>query len=193
MRLEELHGEVALEAPGVARFQVDDAIRHAARVFFTRSRAWREVIDPPARVTPGSELVEIDPPIGTSIVEPIHLELDGVSLRSEEYTAENDSVVGGVVLRFPTRVQGAKITGVVAVTLNPRAEVLPSKIAREFRDALVHGALARLMRTPQMQSHDLRLALYHEDRFESMIDGAATRGANGIKENRTRRIRYGGL
>ena len=193
MRLEELHGDVALEVPGTARYQVDEAIRHAVRVFFTRSRAWREVIDPPARIPPGSNTVEIDPPIGTLIVEPVRLELDGTLLQSEDYTAEADSVVGGAVIRFPAGVRGHRLTGEVAVTLDGRNESLPDKVAREFRDAIVHGALARLMRIPQTPWFSAELAVAHSVAFDHGIDEAATRAANGMKANRTRKVRYGGL
>jgi hypothetical protein len=193
MNLDELNGDVMLEAPGAATFQVTQALHLAATDFFQRSRAWRVEIDPKVPLIPEVLEYEIEPPFGTLVVEPTWLEVDGGRLRSEQWTAPEDSMIGGVIVRLAARVHGRELGGELAVTLNRTNRVLPPKLGREFKEAIIHGALARLTRIPQLQAYNPDAASGHRMAFEELIDRAATRSEQGFKHNRTRVVRYGGL
>lgn len=192
MRLSELRGQVAIEVPGCARFQIDEALVLSAREFFQRSRAWREAIDPAVALVPGQQDYEVDAPFGTRVVEPVELHVDGNLLKTSLYEANKDSLVGGVIITLHTGIHGSELTGMLAVTLSETSEQLPDKLGREFGEALVQGALSRLLRMQRTQWSSPELSMAYWALYQSAMDQAALRAEQGFKHNHTRTVRYGG-
>lgn len=187
MELRDLHPQVALEVPGVAVFQLQHAVIQAAREFFFATRAWREPMESIAMV-PGQSRYAIPLPPDTVLVEPTRVELDGGRLPSQGWwtTAAGE-------LELSPGYRGHQLTGELALAPGDEADEIPDRIGNEFRDAITYGALSRLLRVPQAEWSDLRLAGVYAGLFNEAKDAAAVRAENGYKSNRTRRVRYGGL
>ena len=192
MNLELLHGDVAVAAAGAARFAVDEALHQSATEFFRHSRAWRVEVDPEIDVLPGEMRYELELPFGTKLVEPVTLTVDDVPLRSNTWIVGEDPMMGTPMIRFLVGPPGKVIGGELAVTLAATTRVIPDRLGDAFREAIVHGALSRLLRVPQTQYTNLDLAMLHGGLYEEMKDRAATYAENGYKHKRTRTVHYGG-
>ena len=183
MDLAELEPEVSVEVPGAARFAVQNALRAAAREFFIETRAWRVAFGPLTL----SEKVKPSLPMDTFLVEAVRVEVDGQALRAGEFAMSHD---GGIV--FVGHRSGNEVSGVVAVAPTALLEELPERLGNEFRDALVAGALARLMKIPLAEWSSPQMAAYYRGEFEEATARAATRAEDGFVKKRTRIVRYGG-
>jgi hypothetical protein len=192
MNLELLHGDVAVTAPGVARFAADEAIHQSAVEFFRDSRAWRVDLDPEIELLPGELEYELGIPFGTKLVEPITLKADEIPLRSNTWIVGEDPMMGSPKIRFLVEPPGRLVTGDLAVTLNATNRQIPDRLGDAFREAIVHGALARLLRTPQTQFTNFELSMLHGGLYAEMKERAATYAENGYKHKRTRTVQYGG-
>lgn len=184
MELNELEAEVGVEVPGAALFAVRNAIRAAAREFFVESRAWRVDFGP----VPLTPHVTPEVPVGTFLVEATRVEIDDRELLSGQFAT---SASGGVQL--DSRCRGYEVAGEVAVAPSQSVDEIPDHLGNEFRDALVVGALSRLMRIPQAEWSNPQMAVYYQGEFEEAKVRAATRAENGFVIKRARKVRYGGL
>ena len=183
MDLIELEAEVAIEVPGAARFAVLTAIGAAAREFFLETRAWRVAFGPlPVAATLKPKL-----PADTFLVEAVKVEVDGRVLPSGSFATDN-----GNGLRLVDAVRGTEVSGEIAVAPSGVAEEIPERLGQEFRDALVMGALARLMRVPGAEWSNPQQAMFYQVEFQEAKDRAATRAEDGFTKKRTRTVRYGG-
>ncbi len=183
MDLAELEPEVGAEVPGAPRFAVQNAIRAAAREFFVESRAWRH----PFCVNPFCPVIHPSLPHDTFLVEAVNVSVDGRELPSGSFGMDN-----GNGITFAEGVRGREATGVLAVAPTADADELPDRLGNEFRDALVFGALARLMRVPGSEWTDPQRSGYYSMEFEEAKIRAATRAEDGFTRKRTRNVRYGG-
>lgn len=187
MELRELYPKVAVEAPGVAVFNVRESVVESAYEFFKRSRAWREKFGP----IPFDQQVtryRVQLPMDTILVEPTDVWLDGRQLMSQTFWN-----MGLNEIEVREGLHGHELHGEVAVAPTKDLDELPDRLGFEFGDAIVYGAIARLLRIPQAEWSDYRRAADYYALFNDMIDQAATRAENGFKVNRTRVVRYGGL
>ena len=191
MNLDELHGETALQVPAAPRMYVDQALQLSAKEFFRESKAWRVMTDP--LVFGDDDEYEISAPFNTEIVEPIKILVDGIPMRSDQWTAVEEGEFGGIVVHFFDRPYKMQFMAELAVTLATGSREIPNRLGREFRDGIIHGALARMLRVPNTDWTDLNLSGFHQGMFLEAIDRAATRVENGMKLRRTRVVRYGGL
>jgi hypothetical protein len=187
MELGELYPRVAIEVPGIALFNIKDAVSEAAYEFCRGSRAWRGEFGPIEYQRDVGEYT-LTLPRDAMLVEPTRVELDGKRLPSGSFWSLGTDQLGVV-----TGLSGHELSGEVAVAPSRLADEMPERLMYEFGDALVYGALSRLLRVPQAEWSDLQRALGYEERFELMKERAATRVENGFKHNRTRVVRYGGL
>lgn len=183
MELAELETEVGVEVPGAARFAVIAAISAAAREFFLETRAWRVALGP----LPWAPSVTPTLPGDTFLVEAVRVEIDGSSLRAGAFAMDNANG-----LTFADGVRGTEVTGEIAVAPTRDADELPERLGQEFRDAIVYGSLARLMRVPGAEWSNPPQAMYYQAVFEEAKDRAATRAEDGFTKKRTRVVRYGG-
>ena len=183
MDFDELEPEVGVEVPGAARFAVMNALRAAAREFFIETRAWRVPFGP----VPLSDHVRPGLPPDTFLVEPVEVLIDERPLRSGSFATSADN---GIV--FAGNRDGTNVSGVAAVAPSGLAVELPERLGNEFRDALVAGALARLMKIPGAEWSNPQMAMYYQGEFEEAKARAATRAEDGFTKKRTRIVRYGG-
>jgi hypothetical protein len=193
MNLDVLHGDVAVSAPGAARYAVDEALHQATSEFFRDSRAWLVDLEPQIEVLPWQTEYPIPMPFGLKLVEPIRLHADGTRLRSEVWGMVEDPLTGDPILRLRGPVSGRLLGGELAVTLGTRNRIVPDRLADMFREAFVYGALSKLLRIPQTQFFAPDLSLMYLARFEEAKERAATRAESGYKHQRTRVVQYGGL
>jgi len=187
MEIGELYPRVAIEAPGVAIFNINEAVAYAAGEFFRETRAWRESFGP---LVYDKDQIEytVTLPTDTILVEPTRVELDGNGLKSEYFWAVGTDSIG--VDAGPS---GKELEGEIAVSPTENRSELPTRLLVEFGEAIIHGALARLLRVPQAEWSNGALSDYYRALFEEEKIRAATRVENGFKANRTRVVRYGGL
>jgi hypothetical protein len=187
MLLSDLHPRVSIEVPGVPTFAVAGATNEAAADFLRRSRAWRVGFGPMPFLH-WKSVYKIDLPPDTILAEPVEVKIDGSLLRSENFWGASTDEI-----EVAEGLYGNELSGQVAVTLTASGVEVPDQLGYEFADAIAMGALSRLMRIPGVEWSNPQQAMVYVASYEEAIDRAATRVANGFKQNRTRRVRYGGL
>lgn len=187
MLLSELHARVAIEVPGAPQFAVEGVVNEAASDFCRRARAWRIPFGP-VPFYHWQSTYKVTLPPDTILVEPTEVRIDDRLQRTEYYwTAGIDQIE-----LAENQFAGNVLTGEVAVTLTPSGIEVPDQVGYEFSDVIVTGALGRLMRIPNAEWSNPQQMMLYMASFEEGIDRATTRVANGFKQNRTRRVRYGG-
>lgn len=168
-------------------FNIHESVMEAAYEFFSRSRAWRHGFGPLA-FDKDVTVYTVSVPADTTVVEPTRVELDAKRLISGSFWS---SGVDGLEVR--EGLHGHELTGEVAVAPLRHASELPDRLGLEFGDAIVYGAIARLLRVPQVEWSDYQRAGDYYAMFLQAVEAGATRAENGFKTNRTRVVRYGGL
>ena len=187
MDLSDLHPKVAIEVPGAPTFAVMGAVSDATADFLRRSRAWRVKFGP-LDFLRWKTVYSVRLPPDSMLVEPTEVKLDGQRLRSENYWP-----VGLGEFEVAEGLYGKELRGEVALTVTNEATEVPDRLGYEFGDAIVLGALGRLLRIPGTEWTNPQLAMAYVAGYEEAIDRAATRAASGFKQERTRTVRYGGL
>lgn len=164
---------------------VDAELRNSAAEFLSRTRAWREWLDP---VTVGSsqgKQFDLDIPQGSMVVRLEAVTVDGTprgiegafNMTSDPLTSEpgtgfstadrltvisSRSLTDGTVLQFQ-------------VSLNPAREAtsIPDHIARQYEDAIINGALYRIRTLPGQAFTDDQRAVQDLAFFEREVGRVA--------------------
>lgn len=169
------------------------ALRQAAIAFCEQSQAWRYQHDDITVIVGTSDYDYAPPP--NSVVHAIdYAEFNDFEI--EVMTAQDDVwlwnwrhqdgspqyIVGHPT--YLTLIPTPNIPGTIknlSVILKPSplADSIDDDLFNEWREAIVHGALARLMSSPKKPYTDLQLATYHQQQFR--IDTATA----GIRVGRS--------
>ena len=83
------------------------------------------------------------------------------------------------LMLMPTPATSGMLTMTVALKPSPDADGIDDSIFDEYREAIVHGALARLMLSPKKPYTNMQLAQYHYQLFAIRVADAGMRAARG--------------
>lgn len=184
---------VLSDLPGAPTAAVDVALRQSAIQFCQQSLSWH-YNHPAVAVTSGTAQYAFVPP-AEAVVHAIHYAaFDGseIATRVDEssvtiYDWRNESgtpkyVFGGAtsLTLVPTPDAGGTLSLEVILKPSVDATGVDDAIFDEFREAIVHGALARLMLSPKKPYTDTALAAYHQQQFTIKTAAAGTRAARNF-------------
>lgn len=181
---------VVPDLPGCPFVAVDSALRQSAIAFCEQSLAWKYE-HPPVSVAPGTAAYLFVPP-AESVVHAItyaefadkeiesHAGESGIRIADwRNQTSTPEYILGGAT--FLTLVPEPDVAGILALTvaLKPALEAsgVDDAMFNEFREAIVHGALARLMLSPKKPYTNAQLAQYHQQQFTIKTANAGSRVA----------------
>lgn len=168
------------------------ALRQAAIAFCEQSQAWKYQHDP-IGVTVATSDYDFTP-LPNSVVHAIdYAEFNDSEI--EVMTAQDDVwlwnwrhqdgtpqyVVGHPT--YLTLIPAPNVEGTLTLTVilkpSPVADGIDDDLFNEWREAIVHGALARLLMSPKKPYTDMQLAMLHKNQF--IIDTAAA----GMRSDRS--------
>jgi hypothetical protein len=216
-----LRGDILRHAPEVPIVLVVDTLREAAREFFTKSKAWREthsvdLVDgqstynftdetintsfPNTAGTPDADIVAwYDPVVDDSIYL---TKLTSPQLRrSVPYSSSglsnysNPTNTSITIYGIPGAAQaGLELSATLALTVSRTATgVASDRMVDLYKDAIVQGALYRLMMMPRQPWSDPRMAGVYEALFRESILDADNRAQSEYSTRVARENNYGGL
>jgi hypothetical protein len=177
-----------------------ESVIEAAREFFRVSLAWRSVRKMALATTvSGQEVYDVDIPAGVELHRLIAVWYGdkeiGVELPDEvddSYPDETDSDwVAGVespdeMRLTPTpNASGIELKGTAAYIPTTISSGLPELLFRRWKNAIAHGAVARLVSQPQKAYSNPAAYTYHEREFQRGIDEAS----NSVGQVRRRPLR----
>lgn len=190
--------DITPHVSGCPKSVIIKAIRDAAVRLCEDSTIWRDDI-PAADITVDVDDYTITPPAGTRVITTISLRYDGneISGYTEEsldtidygWRAGNPGTATAFVLFEPDRIklnrvpEATIIDGLIAkVALKPTddATLVGDVIYSDWREAIMHGALERLLRIPKKPWYNIQLSTYHGKHFLFQIQRAKARAAAGF-------------
>ena len=206
---ESLLPEVLPMVAGCSDTLAENAIRSAAIEFCERTSAYQLELEP---ITTISNIYEYDlePPTGTTVHKILWVTHDGQDLEPLTTTLLEQRVPrwrtdNGLPVYFvkPTAsliwlvpIPSAQLVNstIIRVVLKPThtSTMSDESIMDEYRDAIVNGALFRLLRIPGKDWSDLQGAQLYSSLFESVVITAERRGRQA-DEGVARRVVYGGV
>lgn len=176
--------------PGCPQVAQVVALRQAAIEFCEQSLAW-SYEHPDIEVVPGTAKYLFEPPVG-AFVHAIHyaqfndkqLETRKMERDIGTWTVRNNTgtpeyILGGPLslTLVPTPDVSGTLTLEVILKPTPVSDGVDDLIYEEYREAVVHGALARLMLSPKKPYTDPVLANYHMQLFQIQTACAGMREA----------------
>jgi hypothetical protein len=180
----------APDVPGCPLAAMDVALRLAAINFCEHSLAW--VYDhPDIPVMPNIQSYAFAPPAGAVVHAIIRAEFDGrkIGFSPAEADRERSSwrnrtgmpeYMGASttsLILMPNPSTAGTLTMTVALKPSPDAIGIDDSIFDEYREVIVHGALARLMLSPKKPYTNTQLAQYHDQLFAIRAADAGMRAA----------------
>ena len=176
------------DLPGCPVAALDIAIRQAAIEFCEKSLAYKTSHNP-ISVISGTAEYAFQPPDQTVVHVITYAKFDDTELqcRVGEYGISNQDwrseegtpkyIFGGMtaLTLIPAPNVDGTLTMIVALKPSPTADGIDDNIFNEYREAIVHGALARLMLSPKKPYSDPGLATYHNLQFTILTGQAGTR------------------
>jgi hypothetical protein len=196
-----LYDEVLPEFPALVQAMALNAIKQAAIEFC--DRAWVWVVDQgPIAVAPQANTYDWEPPTGTEAARPIRVWLNKMPLTPKtagelsELYGDYMQALGNpsffvqdrpdqlIIVPAPTMIPAVGITAKLAVRPTQAATGLETWIMNKYRDAIAHGAKARLFRIPKKPWTDAAAAQGYHSMFEAAVAKAqldAVRGFAGAK------------
>jgi hypothetical protein len=178
------------DLPGCPPAAADSALRQSSITFCEQSLAW-QAEHQPVFVMGGIAEYVLSPPEGTVVHTITHAALDGEEI--EPFTSERNITIRNwrrqtgkprYVLGGPsslTLVPAPDINGILTITvaLKPSATStgIDGALFQEYREAIIHGSMARLMLSPKKPYTDIQLAAYHQQQFIIKTAAAGVRAA----------------
>jgi hypothetical protein len=189
----DLYDLVIPDLPGCPFAAVNSALRQSAIAFCQQSLAWKEEHPPVAVVAATAEYAFI-PPTGAAVHAITYAEFNGKEISSHtgeldlatkdwrNQTGTPEYVLGGVALLRLVPEPDAAGTLTMTVALKPSASSagIDEGLFNEYREAIVHGALSRLMLSPKKPYTNTQLAQYHQQQFAMEAAMAGTRAARSF-------------
>lgn len=177
MRLSDYVRDIEPQAGGAPEPVIVRTLEQAARDFCRRSGIWRQDLDP-VSLTADEAQYDFDAPFGADVEFIVHayygesaLSRTGLNVllaasRSGATGAPTHiaAETGQQFRLYPTPDSSATKTVTVHAALVPTREEVPDWLAR-YRDALVYGALWRLMEAPGQPWSNVQAAQYYDQAF----------------------------
>lgn len=181
---------LAPDVPGCPDAAKEQALRQAAIAFCEQSLAWKYA-HPDIEIVIGQDEYPFDPPAGAVVHTVTYATFadNELNVMVDEYSMgiwdwRNQDGVPQYVLGGPTSlrlVPAPNVEGTLKLEVilkpSPDAETIDDDVFNEYREAIVHGALGRLMASPKKPYTDLQLSTYHMQQFFAQTAGAGTRVA----------------
>lgn len=178
------------DLPGCPFVMVDNALRQSAITFCEQSLAWR-YDHPPVSIVPGTAEYAFAPPaeavvhviayatLGEKEIESHAGEEDIRIAGWRRQTGMPEYVLGGAtsLTLVPAPDMAGTLVMIVALKPSPTAMGMDDSQFNEFRETVIHGALARLMLSPKKPYTDMQLAQYHQQQFAVKTAAASVRAA----------------
>ena len=191
----DFYDSVMPDVPGCTSAAIDSALRQSAVVFCEQSLAWL-IEHPPIPVVAGTSEYALTPPEDAVVHAITFAALNGEEI--EAYKGETGisarnwrnrtgapqyipSGAGSVILA-PKPGASAALTMIVALKPSPASVGIDDVQFNEYREAVVHGALLRLMLSPKKPYTNAQLAAYHQQQFAIKTAAAGIR----VRKNHTR-------
>lgn len=218
----ELRSELLRVAPEAPLSLVVDLLRESSRDLFNRSHAWRETYDI-TLVNGQAEYDVLDSTITgiPYTIADAAFEVEVASWKCVMYnnqevvhrTKDKIAAVGdattqsrfwgytnptGSTIRLmgtPTSVEDTQLL-TVTVALKPareRSMIWSDDMVDKYKDTIVSGALARLLKIPRMPWKDLALSAHYEALFREGCDDANNQGQTASSRRVVRITGYGGI
>jgi hypothetical protein len=181
---------VVPDVPGCPFAAVDVALRQAAIDFCSQSLVWK-YSHPDITVAPGTASYNFAPPAQAVVHTVTYAEFEGSEIDCHtgesgiqiynwrNQTGTPEYVLGGAtsLTLVPTPDVAGTLKLEVALKPSPAATGIDDDVFNEYRDAVVHGALGRLMASPKKPYTALQLATYHQQLFTQLTGQAGYRVA----------------
>jgi hypothetical protein len=176
------------DLPGCPFVMIDNALRQSAISFCEQSLAWRWD-HPDIAVAAGTAAYDFAPPVDAAVHGIIHAALDGKQIESHAGGSNimiadwrNRSgapryILGGpaAVTLVPNPDAAGTLTMTVALKPSPASTGVDDSQFNEYREAIIHGGLARLMLSPKKPYTNTQLAAYHQQQFSIRTAAAGLR------------------
>lgn len=178
------------DLPGCPPGALNMALREAAIVFCEHSLGWKQTHSPVAVVAGTSEYL-FAPPLESVVHAVIHAGFNGRAV--EPYASQSDRqieqwrkrtgtpeyIAGDAtsLTLIPEPDSDGILTMAVVLKPSPTAAGIDDSMFNEYRAAIIHGALARLMLSPKKPYTNAQLAAYHRHQFTIETAAAGTRAA----------------
>lgn len=181
---------ISSDVPGCTQLSMRFALRQSAIAFCEQSLAWRVDHDPVAVITAISKY-PFSPPAEAVVHAITYAAFNGKEIKSREsensiymadwrnQTGAPQYVLGGATALtiVPKPSSDGVLTMTVALKPSFDAAGIDDSLFDEFREAIVHGALASLMLSPKKPYSDAQLANYHAQLFRIKTGQAGVRVA----------------
>ena len=181
------------DLPGCPFAMADNALRQSAIAFCEHSLAWK-CNHPSVSVVPGTAEYAFVPPAEAAVHAIVYAALDGEEIESHagegnitiagwrSQTGTPEYVLGDAasLTLVPKPDAAGTLTMIVALKPSPTATGIDDDPFNEFREAIVHGALARLMLSPKKPYTSVQLAQYHQQQFAIKTAAAGLRVARSF-------------
>jgi hypothetical protein len=178
------------DVPGCAFAAIDSALRQSAVVFCEQSLAWLAE-HPRISVVAGTAEYAFTPPEDAVVHAITFAALNGeeigaykgeTGISAKNWRNRNGApqyILGGAgfVILAPKPAAAAALTLSVALKPSPASTGIDDVQFNEYREAIVHGALLRLMLSPKKPYTNAQLAAYHQQQFAIKTAAAGMRVA----------------
>ncbi|SCY26002.1 hypothetical protein SAMN05216420_10424 [Nitrosospira sp. Nl5] len=182
---------VVPDLPGCPFAAVDSALRQAAIAFCEQSLAWKYV-HPSVSVVAGTATYAFIPPAEAAVHAITYAELDDKEIESHagesgiriarwrHRTGTPEYILGGpaFLTLVPAPCADGSLTMIVALKPAPASTGIDDTQYNEYREAIAHGAMARMMLSPKKPYTDLPLAQHHAQQFAIKTAAAGIRVAS---------------
>lgn len=191
----DFHDLMMPDVPGCPSAAADSALRQSAIAFCEQSLAWQGT-HPDVAVAAGTAEYAFTPPADAVVHSIIHAALDaeeialypgepgmgGVGMGSMSRHGRNGIpayiLAGSTSLTFmPAPGAPGTLSMIVAFKPSPVSTGIVDGQFNEYREAIVHGALMRLMLSPKKPYSSIQLAQYHQQQFAVKTAAAGQRVA----------------
>jgi hypothetical protein len=183
------------DLPGCPSAAADGALRQSAIAFCEQSLAWQGT-HPDVSVAAGTAEYAFTPPADAVVHSIIHAALDGkeialypggmVSLGIGSLNRHGRKGTAAYILAgaasltlVPEPAASGTLSMTVAFKPSPASTGIVDGQFNEYREAIIHGALARLMLSPKKPYSSIPLAQYHQQQFAVKTAAAGQRVARG--------------
>lgn len=185
-----LYDLLASDLPGCPFPVMDTALRQAAIDFCSQSLAWKYQ-HPDITVVAATAAYPFAPPAESVVHAVTYAEFEGSEIDCHtgesgiqiydwrNQTGTPQYVLGGAAALqlVPTPDVSGTLKLEVALKPSSTATGVDDSIFNEYREAVVHGALGRLMLSPKKPYSNPSLAAYHQQQFTIMTGRAGMRQA----------------
>jgi hypothetical protein len=175
------------DLPGCSLAVADNALRQFAIAFCEQSLAW-QFEHPDIPVSAGTAEYPLAPPEGAVAHSITYAALDGeeiepvgranipISYRQRQGGKPRYMLSGPTSVTLAPKQHGVgTLTMIVALKPSAISMGIDDNLFNEYREAIVHGALARLMLSPRKPYTNPQLAAYHHQQFAIKTAAAGTR------------------